>query len=103
VFEGRVLADDTLEALLRTLPESRTIELEFETIPSEEVVRSLAQTVEWQPGSHSIRAVGGAASGSLIDELQAIELELGPIKGVTTLKPTLEQVFLNFTGRRLRD
>jgi ABC-2 type transport system ATP-binding protein len=101
--QGRVLADDTLEALLRTLPESRTIELEFETIPSEEVVRSLAQTVEWQPGSHSIRAVGGAASGSLIDELQAIELELGPIKGVTTLKPTLEQVFLNFTGRRLRD
>ncbi|MFP5370192.1 MAG: ABC transporter ATP-binding protein [Actinomycetes bacterium] len=110
---GRLLALDTPSALTRSLPGSATLEVDVERAPEDDddaVLGALsalpaAERVEPVADAGGLRAriylSGDAAAlvGPVSDTLTARRARL---TGVRIGEPSLEDVFLNLTGRELR-
>ena len=96
---GRVLACDELANLLRTLDSTATVQLE---IPNPE----LAEKLRVLPGVKSAELNGPTLIITAMDLaplLPQILTACGAVKSLAIQQPTLERVFLNLTGKALRD
>jgi ABC-2 type transport system ATP-binding protein len=107
IDHGRVIADDTVQGLYRQLPNSSTVELQFELTPADD---GLLAALSASPG---ILAVSRSDSGVKIeteDFAAALARALSIVAGrglrvvsVQTARTSLEDVFIRLTGHGLRD
>lgn len=102
--EGRVIASGTLEDLISRIQYEETIRISVtnpttilaENLRAIQGVKSVAQN------GADFTIVSGAGAGNLNRVLAAAQ-QSGAILAVTADKPTLEDVFLTLTGKKLRD
>jgi ABC-2 type transport system ATP-binding protein len=101
---GRIILCDTPANLIATLEASASISADFgEELPDEQTVKSL-------PGAEAVRFDGSRVTiqtsdlrqtmAGLIGLTRATGMEFGQL---STTRPTLEDVFLHYTGRALRE
>jgi ABC-2 type transport system ATP-binding protein len=105
VDNGQVIADDTAEALKTKLAGDR---LALTVAPSN--LSRLAELAEKLPGAKEVVAVGDEVSVRVADgpaalpELITAAQQNGvPVAAAQVHRPTLDDVFLNLTGRSLRE
>jgi ABC-2 type transport system ATP-binding protein len=106
VDHGHLVALDTPARLKASVPGSKVIEVQFATIPEgwEERLRKLSDV-------RSVQAEGNGMYRILSDEGSLTTTELVsmavaqqvPIKTLTVQNTTLDDVFVHYTGRQLRD
>lgn len=107
IDHGKIAALDTSTNLKRLISGDDAIVLKLEVpnltkkliakIKSLDCVKSVSQ----ENASHlKIHATGDKAFDTIIDTVRA---EKGKLNSVENLQPTLEDVFLNITGREMRD
>jgi ABC-2 type transport system ATP-binding protein len=105
---GRVLADETPAALYQRLPAQAALHAELAAPPS----ASLLDGIRAQPGVTAVRV--DASNGTHLDiDLAASEqaapllawlaAQGNPVLHFATARTSLENIFLNLTGRSLRD
>ncbi len=107
VDRGTIIAEGTPEELRKRVRSTETIQLTF----SEEIDENVKRAAETISGvSHVLVEPKGAAtvtvddSGQVLPELLSRLIgESYPVKSVEILRPNLETVFLELTGRALRD
>ncbi|MFC0169017.1 ABC transporter ATP-binding protein [Pseudoduganella danionis] len=105
IDHGKVLADETPAALYQRLPAQAALQVELAVPAGAELVAALSAL----DGVRSVQASGQQLSIALAEAAQAAAV-LGWLagQGVTllhfaTAKTSLENIFLNLTGRSLRD
>jgi ABC-2 type transport system ATP-binding protein len=106
VDHGHLVALDTPQALKASVPGSNVIEVQFSHTPEqwEERLKKLGRV-------HSVQSVGNDAYRILSDEgsLTTTELvtmalaEQVQVKALSVQNTTLDDVFVHYTGRQLRD
>ncbi len=106
VDHGKLVALDTPQNLKRSVPGSTVIEAQFVNAPAnwEERLRGL-------PGVHSVqhqgagmyRILSGNGSGTMIDLAELAVLDKVEMKSLSVQSTTLDDVFVHYTGRQLRD
>ncbi|MCW3490184.1 ABC transporter ATP-binding protein [Dethiobacter alkaliphilus] len=104
VDEGRVIAQGTIDELVGKIQHEEKIMLEVAQ-PSEELLEKLrridgVKQVEQQ--GKVIKIISQAKAGNL-DRALSVAREAGGLLSVNAEKPSLEDVFLTLTGKRLRD
>ncbi len=102
--QGRVIADGTLEELIGRIQHEETIRISVANpspglADSFRAVQGVKSVV--QNGSDYM-ILSGAGSGNL-NRVLAIAQQSGGVSNVSADKPTLEDVFLTLTGKKLRD
>ncbi len=102
--QGRVIVSGTLEELISRIQHEETIRITV-TVPSE----TLADNFRAIQGVKSVVQSGadyiilsGAGSGNL-NRVLAVAQQGGGVINISAEKPTLEDVFLTLTGKKLRD
>lgn len=105
VDQGRVIANDTLRGLYRLLPASNRLTVELaDAVPGalQEGLRRLAGVESVTVGKEQLSV--GLRELSVVPGVLSFLMEqrLTPLH-VQTERPNLEAVFLNLTGRKLRD
>ena len=101
---GRVIAEGSIDELIGLIRHEDTIRLSAaapspaltEEIRAISGVKSVTQT-----GSEYV-IISGADSGN-VNRIMEIAMRHGGITNISAAKPTLEDVFLTLTGRKLRD
>ena len=107
--KGRIIADGTLAELRMQLPESATRLHVDIPILAESDAANLTAALTATQGVQGVELRGEAAEITLTEPaiaplVLAIFTQCGvPYYGLSTLRPTLETVFLHLTGRSLRD
>lgn len=100
---GRLISLDTPENLKKVIPEGELIEIGFEKITDDAlaVIRSLefVNAVETKGQVLRISAKNGSRSLPLI--LANLEKSLVSVTSISIRSPSLEDVFIYFTGRKL--
>ena len=107
IDQARIVAVDTPRNLKRLVSDgdNRVMDIEIANL-SEAMLSSLkkmdivASVVETEPYSLRIRTKGDDAVGAIVG---AIASQGGQIRAINTVEPNLEDVFLHFTGREMRD
>ncbi|MET0265371.1 MAG: ABC transporter ATP-binding protein [Duganella sp.] len=106
IDHGKVLADETPDALFRRLPAQAALRVELRAAPSPELIAGLSA----QAGVGAVRP-----SGTVLDIELAASLDAAPVLAwlhaqpgnpvlhFATARTSLENIFLNLTGRSLRD
>jgi ABC-2 type transport system ATP-binding protein len=106
VDHGKLVALDTPEALKASVPGSNVIEAQFEHAPAdwEERLRGLPGVTSVQDESGGMfRVLTDNGSGTTTDLVEmAVVLGVG-LKTLTVQNTTLDDVFVHYTGRQLRD
>jgi ABC-2 type transport system ATP-binding protein len=106
VDHGKLVALDTPEALKASVPGSNVIEAHFENPPDdwEERLRALPGVTSVQNQSGGMfRVLTSNGSGTTTDLVElAVVLKVG-LKTLTVQNTTLDDVFVHYTGRQLRD
>ena len=106
VDHGKLVALDSPAALKASVPGSNVIEVQFENVPA-----------DWEEGLHRLSGVtsvqheGGGMYRILTSEGSRTTTELVeasvhggvPIKSLSVQNTTLDDVFVHYTGRQLRD
>ncbi|MGV7208457.1 ABC transporter ATP-binding protein [Oxalobacteraceae bacterium A2-2] len=106
IDHGKVLADESPAALYRRLPAQAALRVELAAVPT---APALQQALQAMPGVTSVRADGAALDIGLAEAGQAapvlswLEREGWRPLHFSTACTSLEAVFLNLTGRSLRD
>jgi ABC-2 type transport system ATP-binding protein len=105
IDHGKVLANESPDALYRRLPAQAALRVELAQAPAEELLARLRQ----QPGVGGVRVDGLALDIGLSSAEQAASVlawltaqGCAPLH-FATAKTKLEDIFLNLTGRSLRD
>ncbi len=105
VDHGKLVALDTPERLKDTVQGTNIVEAEFEGAPGDwmEVLNGLPDVVEATQRDHKVHIVSrdGASTTSGLMELARMRGVI--VKSVTVQSTTLDDVFLHYTGRQLRD
>ncbi len=106
VDHGKLVALDTPQNLKQSVPGSTVIEAQFvnATADWEQRLRGL-------PGVHSVqhegagmyRILSGNGSGTMIDLAELAVLDKVEMKSLSVQSTTLDDVFVHYTGRQLRD
>jgi ABC-2 type transport system ATP-binding protein len=118
---GKILVNDSPEALKRTLPGSSALELQTFTSSTEHaeinqriatVLGSLPGTAKvdtttdgpdpQEPGHYTHKLFGDNVHSLIGSAAQAIAEAGAEVRNVSVKKPSLEEVFLSLTGRHLR-
>jgi len=107
IDQAKIVAIDTPRNLKRLVSDgdNRAMDIEIANL-SEAMLSSLkkmdivASVVETEPYRLKIRTKGDAAAGAIVG---AIASQGGQIRAINTVEPNLEDVFLHFTGREMRD
>lgn len=102
--QGKVIAGGTLEELINRIQHEETIRLTV-TMPSEVLTDSFraiqgVKSVYQNGAEYTI--MSGAGSGNL-NRVLGVAQQNGGVSNITAEKPTLEDVFLTLTGKKLRD
>jgi ABC-2 type transport system ATP-binding protein len=106
VDHGKLVALDTPAALKASVPGSNVIEVQFDHPPAdvEERLHKLPDVTSVQhEGAGMYRVLTGNGSGSTT-ALVEMAVHAGiPVKSLTVQSTTLDDVFVHYTGRQLRD
>jgi len=106
VDHGKLVALDTPEALKASVPGSNVIEVQFEHAPAdwEQRLRALPGVTSVQNQSAGMfRVLTSNGSGTTTDLVEmAVVVGVG-LKTLTVQNTTLDDVFVHYTGRQLRD
>jgi ABC-2 type transport system ATP-binding protein len=106
VDHGKLVALDTPEALKSSVPGSNVIEAHFDHPPAdwEERLRSLPGVTSVQNESAGMfRVLTSNGSGTTTDLVEMAVVAGTPLKTLTVQNTTLDDVFVHYTGRQLRD
>jgi ABC-2 type transport system ATP-binding protein len=106
VDHGKLVALDTPTALKASVPGSNVIEAQFEHPPAdwEEKLHSLDNVTSVQhegAGMYRVLTSNGSLTTTELVEL-AVQCDV-PVKTLTVQNTTLDDVFVHYTGRQLRD
>jgi len=106
VDHGKLVALDTPTALKASVPGSNVIEVQFEHPPEdmEQRLRTLPDVTSVQPegaGMYRVLTSNGSATTTALVEM-AVHSKI-PVKTLTVQSTTLDDVFVHYTGRQLRD
>jgi len=106
VDHGKLVALDTPAALKASVPGSNVIEVQFENPPADwgQKLKGLSEVTSVQPeGAGMFRVLTGNGSRTTT-ELVELAVQAGvPVKTLTVQSTTLDDVFVHYTGRQLRD
>ena len=106
VDHGKLVALDTPAALKASVPGSNVIEVQFERAPDdlEQRLQTLPNVTSVQhEGAAMFRILTGNGSGTTT-ALVEMAVHAGiPVKSLTVQSTTLDDVFVHYTGRQLRD
>ena len=107
IDQAKIVAVDTPRNLKRLVSGGDAAVLDIEMVNLSEAMLSslkkvdiVASVVETEPYSLRIRTKGENAAGPIVT---AIAAEGGQIRAINSVEPNLEDVFLHFTGRQMRD
>jgi ABC-2 type transport system ATP-binding protein len=106
VDHGKLVALDTPEALKATVPGSTVIEVQFDNPPAqwEERLQQLQAVTSVQNESAGMFRVLTANGSRTTTALVEAAVEAGiPVRTLTVQNTTLDDVFVHYTGRQLRD
>jgi len=106
VDHGKLVALDTPEALKASVPGSNVIEAQFEHPPDdwEERLRALPGVTSVQNESAGMfRVLTANGSGTTTDLVEMAVVAGVGLKTLTVQNTTLDDVFVHYTGRQLRD
>src|SRR5664279_6308123 len=106
VDHGKLVALDTPEALKASVPGSNVIEAHFEHPPDdwEERLRALPGVTSVQNESGGMfRVLTANGSGTTTDLVEMAVVAGAALKTLTVQNTTLDDVFVYYTGRQLRD
>jgi ABC-2 type transport system ATP-binding protein len=99
VDQGRIVAEDTPQALKASVGTDR---VEIETDDDEAVIAGLRASFGIEAARHDGMVTFAVADGERFVPTLFTELRL-PIRAVSVVRPTLDDVFLSYTGRTIRD
>ena len=106
VDHGKLVALDTPAALKASVPGSNVIEAQFDHAPAdwEQKLHTLDDVTSVQhEGAGMYRVLTGNGSRTTT-ELVELAVQVGvPVKSLTVQNTTLDDVFVHYTGRQLRD
>lgn len=106
VDHGKLVALDTPAALKASVPGSNVIEAQFENAPAdwEQRLRNLPGVTSVQhEGAAMYRILTGSGSQATTDLVEmAVQADVG-VKSLSVQNTTLDDVFVYYTGRQLRD
>jgi ABC-2 type transport system ATP-binding protein len=106
VDHGTLVALDTPAALKASVPGSNVIEVQFENPPAdwEQRLQKLEDVTSVQhEGAGMYRVLTGNGSRTTTDLVERAVQAGVPIKTLTVQSTTLDDVFVHYTGRQLRD
>ncbi len=106
VDHGKLVALDTPEALKASVPGTNVIEAQFEHPPAdwEERLRGLPGVTSVQNESSGMfRVLTANGSGTTTDLVEMAVVAKVPLKTLSVQNTTLDDVFVHYTGRQLRD
>jgi len=106
VDHGKLVALDTPEALKASVPGTNVIEVQFERPPAdwEERLRALPGVTSVQNESSGMfRVLTSNGSGTTTDLVEMAVVAKVALKTLTVQNTTLDDVFVHYTGRQLRD
>jgi ABC-2 type transport system ATP-binding protein len=106
VDHGKLVALDTPAALKSSVPGSNVIEAQFEHPPAdwEQKLHSLSEVTSVQhEGAGMYRVLTGNGSRTTTELVELAVQENIPVKSLTVQNTTLDDVFVHYTGRQLRD
>jgi ABC-2 type transport system ATP-binding protein len=106
VDHGKLVALDTPEALKASVPGSTVIEVQFDNPPGdwEQRLRALPEVTSVQheaAGMYRVLTANGSRTTTALVEM-AVEAGV-PVRTLTVQNTTLDDVFVHYTGRQLRD
>jgi ABC-2 type transport system ATP-binding protein len=106
VDHGKLVALDTPEALKASVPGTNVIEVQFERAPAdwEERLKGLPGVTSVQNESSAMfRVLTSNGSGTTTDLVEMAVVAGVGLKTLTVQNTTLDDVFVHYTGRQLRD
>jgi ABC-2 type transport system ATP-binding protein len=106
VDHGKLVALDTPAALKASVPGSNVIEVQFDHPPAdmEERLHKLPDITSVQhEGAGMYRVLTGNGSGTTTALVEMAVQASIPVKSLTVQSTTLDDVFVHYTGRQLRD
>ncbi|MBO0910637.1 MAG: ATP-binding cassette domain-containing protein, partial [Acidobacteria bacterium] len=106
VDHGKLVALDTPAGLKASVPGSNVIEAQFETAPAdwEERLRRLDEVTSVQhEGAGMYRILTGNGPRTTTELVEAAVEAGAPVKSLSVQNTTLDDVFVHYTGRQLRD
>jgi ABC-2 type transport system ATP-binding protein len=106
VDHGKLVALDTPRALKTSIPGSSVIEAQFINVPVgwEQTLKSLKGVNSVQPeGAEMYRILTDDGSHTTTDLVETAVRSNVAIKSLTVQSTTLDDVFVHYTGRQLRD
>jgi ABC-2 type transport system ATP-binding protein len=106
VDHGKLVALDAPMALKASVPGSNVIEAQFEKAPDdwEQRLRSLNEVTSVQHEGGGMFRVLTANGSRTTTELVEMAVQAGvPVKSLSVQNTTLDDVFVHYTGRQLRD
>jgi ABC-2 type transport system ATP-binding protein len=106
VDHGKLVALDTPEALKASVPGSTVIEVQFDNPPAEweQRLRGLSDVTSVQheaAGMYRVLTANGSRTTTALVEM-AVDAGV-PVRTLTVQNTTLDDVFVHYTGRQLRD
>jgi ABC-2 type transport system ATP-binding protein len=106
VDHGKLVALDTPAALKASVPGSNVIEVQFENPPADwnQRLQKLDEVTSVQhEGAGMYRVLTGNGSHTTTELVEMAVQASVPIKTLTVQSTTLDDVFVHYTGRQLRD
>ncbi|MFY9561729.1 MAG: ATP-binding cassette domain-containing protein [Terriglobales bacterium] len=106
VDHGKLVALDTPEALKASVPGSNVIEVQFDHPPADwgERLRALPEVTSVQhQGAGMYRVLTGNGSRTTTELVELAVAAGVPIRTLSVQNTTLDDVFVHYTGRQLRD
>ncbi len=106
VDHGKLVALDSPAALKASVPGSNVIEVQFENPPSnwEDRLKQLSAVTSVQNESAGMYRVLSSNGSKTTTELVETAVQAGvPLKSLSVQNTTLDDVFVHYTGRQLRD
>jgi ABC-2 type transport system ATP-binding protein len=106
VDHGKLVALDTPEALKATVPGANVIEVQFASASPNwpETLRNIAHVRSVQPEGTGAYRIMSDNSSQTVTDMVAAALRAGvEIKTLSVHNTTLDDVFVHYTGRQLRD
>src|SRR6266436_4714788 len=106
VDHGKLVALDTPEALKASVPGSTVIEVQFDNPPAdwEQRLRALPAVTSVQHEAAGMYRVLTANGSRTTTSLVEMAVDAGvPVRTLTVQNTTLDDVFVHYTGRQLRD
>jgi ABC-2 type transport system ATP-binding protein len=99
IDHGQIVAMDTPEALKASIGKDR---VQIQTANDRAAIEALASTFGLEAGVHEGAVTFSVASGEQFVPRLFAELDV-PIRAVSVARPSLDDVFMSYTGKTIRD